>query len=206
MERTILDEKILFSEQKVLAKTVIHSLVNMIVQQHNSFKQSSLIPPTLARDISSTDLMGIDSLIKDSHRIIQFHGDESSVSMTISFEEIGRILLNLHTSRTQREELLLYLRKGASSFCLHDIFKISKTQTAALRKQYEINITTKGRQDLEDIDSASLRYQETKTDNLKHDLLRISTELNIPLNTVWHAVRNQPQKSNTQGAGRIKHA
>ena len=191
-------------DQKALSKTILHSLVNIVVQQHNAYKPIALVPGYLAQEISTMSLSGIDALINGGHKAVSLYADITGLSVHISFNEINQIINSVEEINNQRELLLLYLQKGASSYCLHDLFNISKIQTVSIRKQYAIKVTCCGRQDLEEVDKAQLRYKESKTDNLKQDLLRISEELSIPLNTVWNAVRGQ--NSSAKSEKRKRHA
>lgn len=191
-------KKIELKEQKALSKTILHSIVNIIVQQHNAYKPIDLLPGNLAQEISTMTLSAIDALINGGHKAVSLHTDTNGLNIYVSFDEINQIIHAIDALNNEKELLLTYLIKGASSYCLHDLFHISKIQTVSIRKQYSITATCCGRHDLEDIDKAQLRYNESKTNNLKQDLLRINEELNIPLNTVWNAVRGQHSAVKTE--------
>jgi len=188
---------LLHNEKVVLSKSIIHSMLNMTVQQHNAFKSGNLFPSQLAVKISNTNLSGIDAIIRDSHQLITFEDGNDELVMKVSYKKLQRLLFSITDIEVQRNLLIEFLNKGASSICLHDLFNLSKAQVVGLRKHHSITISSGGRPDAEEIYEAKYQFDKIHTDsgNLKKDLLAVSKTHSIPLNTVWLSVRTPNQQN-----------
>ncbi|MET1256929.1 STY4526/YPO1902 family pathogenicity island replication protein [Aliikangiella maris] len=187
-----LDERSFQKEQRILSSTLMHSLVNLTVKQHNDLQSINCIPNHLAVEISEAGFSGVDSLIRDAHQLMEFEKHDDRLTIELSFVKIEKLMKSIEQVQKQKALLIEYLQKGASTSCLHDLFHISKIQVVRLRKTYRVTTSASGRQDSENLFEAKIEYDRisTKNSDLKSDLLTVSKNLNIPLNTVWHAVRN----------------
>jgi hypothetical protein len=174
----------------------------MTVQQHNAFKSGNLFPSELAVEISNTNLSGIDAIIRDSHQIMDFIDSEDGLIIKLSYKKLQRLLFSSNNINSHRELLIEFLNKGASTICLHDLFNMSKAQVVSLRKHHSITISSGGRPDAEEIYEAKYQFDKIHTDpsKLRTDLLKVSEENSIPLNTVWLSVRS-PDKQITENKG-----
>ena len=193
---------LLHNEKVTLSKSIVHSMLNMTVQQHNAFKSGNLFPSELAVEISNTNLSGIDAIIRDSHQIMDFIDSEDGLIIKLSYKKLQRLLFSSNNINSHRELLIEFLNKGASTICLHDLFNMSKAQVVSLRKHHSITISSGGRPDAEEIYEAKYQFDKIHTDpsKLRTDLLKVSEENSIPLNTVWLSVRS-PDKQITENKG-----
>lgn len=187
---------LLHNEKVTLSKSILHSMVNMTVQQHNAFKSGNLFPSPLAVEISNTNLSGIDAIIRDSHQVMEFEDSKDGLIMKLSYVKLKNLLFSTNNINSHRELLIEFLNKGASTVCLHDLFNMSKAQVVSLRKHHSITISSGGRPDAEEIYEARYQFDKIHTDpsKLRSDLLRVSEENSIPLNTVWLSVRTPEQQ------------
>lgn len=200
MSRTQAEEKALEAEKKSLAKSFMFSLVNMVVDKYSNLSSINMIPSSIAHTISEKDMTGIDALLKESHKVVSFKEEEEGISIRLCFNSLISVANKPDSNQERRKILVTYLQNGAGSLCMHDLFSISKTQIVSLRKQYNIITSSSGRQDCEELELAKRLYDELKRtpDSLKEDLLYISKEYKIPLNTVWHAVRGNKTASKSK--------
>jgi len=198
---------LLHNEKVTLSKSILHSMLNMTVQQHNAFKSGNLLPSELAVEISNTNLSGIDAIIRDSHHVMEFEEGADGLIMKLSYKKLQNLLFSSNNINTHRELLIEFLNKGASTICLHDLFNMSKAQVVSLRKHHSITISSGGRPDAEEIYEAKYQFDKIHTDpsKLRTDLLKVSEEHSIPLNTVWLSVR-APEKQNTEKKVGVVHA
>lgn len=201
MKKTIAEQRAFDLEVRVLSKSILHSLINISVQKFTTYSNANLLPVNLTLDICTKNLSGIDELLKDSHKIISIEQDKDSINFSLSYEELSKTIKKANKALFHRELLITYLTKGASSYCMHDLFCISKSQCVSLRKQYNLKANSCGRQDLGELELAKELYDNLNStpENLKQDILDISVKHNISLNTVWHAIRSQPQKCKEKG-------
>lgn len=199
----------LFHNEKVsLSKSIIHSMVNLTVQQHNAFKSGNLFPSALAVEISNTNLSGIDAIIRDSSSLMTFEDSSDGLTINISYKKIRDLLFSISDIDQHRELLTKFLNKGAGSMCLHDLFSLSKAQVVSLRKHHGITISSGGRPDIEEVYEAKYQFDLIHKDpsNLRSDLLKISEQFSIPLNTVWLSVRTPNQQCSDKTKKSICHA
>lgn len=199
---------LLHNETKTLSKSIIHSMLNMTVQQHNSFKSGNLFPSHLAVKISNTNLSGIDAIIRDSHQIISFEDGVDELVMKVSYKKLNRLLFTINEIQTQRNLLIEFLNKGASTLCLHDLFNLSKAQVVSLRKHHSITISSGGRPDETATYEAKYQFDLIHNDpsRLKQDLLEVSKTHSIPLNTVWLSVRTPEQQDSEKNVNGGRYA
>ena len=190
---------LLHKEKVTLSKSILHSMLNLTVQQHNAFKSGNLFPSELAVEISNTNLSGIDAIIRDSHQIMEFEDGEDGLTMKLSYKKLQNLLFSSNNINSHRELLIEFLNKGASTICLHDLFNMSKAQVVSLRKHHSITISSGGRPDAEETYEARYQFDKIHTDpsKLRTDLLKVSEQHSIPLNTVWLSVR-APDKQNLE--------
>lgn len=200
--------RLLHNEKVTLSKSIVHSMLNMTVQQHNAFKSGNLFPSPLAVQISNTNLSGIDTIIRDSHQLMSFEDCSDGLIMKISYKKLKQLLFSIADISQNRDRLLEFLTKGASTVCLHDLFNLSKAQVVSLRKLHSITISSGGRPDVEEIYEAKYQFDKIHNNpsNLKSDLLKVSEQFSIPLNTVWLAVRTPTQQGSEKKKKDLSHA
>ncbi len=199
-QNNTLNTGLLHNEKVSLSKSILNSMLNTTVQHHNAFKSNNLFPPELAVQISNTNLSGIDSIIKHAHQLMTFEECEDGMMMKLSYKKMRHLLSSINEIEADREMLIKYLKKGAGSHCLYDLYNLNKNQVVRIRKHYEITISSGGRPDVEELYEAKYQFEKIHTNpsNLKIDLLKVSEEFSIPLNTVWLSVRTPNQQKEPQ--------
>jgi len=199
-QNNTLNAGLLHNEKVSLSKSILNSMLNSTVQHHNAYKSNNLFPSELAVQISNTNLSGIDSIIKHAHQIMTFEECEDGMVMKISYKKMRHLLSSITEIDAERQLLIEYLKKGAGSVCLYDLFNLNKNQVVRIRKHYNITISSGGRPDIEEAYEAKYQFDKIHTNpsNLKNDLLQISEKFSIPLNTVWLSVRTPSQQKDTK--------
>ena len=181
------------NEQHHLSKSIINNVLSLCAQRVSVNKASSLLPADLAVKLTSSSVINIENLIRKCDSLVTFDCSNHGLTINVSFDQIDKQLNQITQAKDpERELLLVYLEKGASKLCMHDLFSLSKDQTIALRRQHNITNSNRGRFNVEHTSIARLVYKKIADNgkSLKENILSISNENDIPITTVWHAIRN----------------
>lgn len=184
---------LVLDEQQALSREIVTKLLDMTARQHSTMRSSQLLPQEMALQVASSDYYSINTIINESARLVEFNGSENGLTIHLSFDKIKETLARIEKVEIPSRLLLeTYLKKGASSFCMHDLFSISKAQFVTLRKQHKIKISSAGCMSEGELYEAKINYEKVNrgASFLKQDLLDVSENTGVSLNTVWHAVRN----------------
>lgn len=184
---------IVLDEQRTLSREIVTKILDMTARQHSTMRSSQLLPQEMALKVASSDYYSINTIINESARLVEFDESDKGLTIRLSFDKIEETLARIEKVEIPSRQLLeTFLKKGASSFCMHDLFSISKAQFVTLRKQHDIKISSAGCMSEEELYEAKINYEEINrgVNNLKEDLLTVSQNTGVSLNTVWHAVRN----------------
>lgn len=190
-----------------LSSDVIQAFLFFLAQKQNRLHSIDFLENDTAENLSTLNTSHIEKILHFSNRIISITSNEDAVNISISTNNLEKVSKNIKDLDLKNEMVMKYIRLGVTSYCVHDLFNISKTKFVHLRKMYNISESSHGRYKYDLVDNAREEYKKI-TQNLRPEeinnieiFLRISEEQNIPLNTVWWSVRVNKQKEIIQAKG-----